>query len=152
MKRIIALSLISILCLACLSSCEIIDKFKAMYDDFYSHGTESLTMVQEFTVALAAKNYDKAMTYLHPSSNLKREDLEDMMSSISTKKGISFNKGIEFKNPSFNITPMTDGNANIIQTQYSVIFTLVVGEAELSLSSIVLQDQSGFGILTYNLV
>ena len=152
MKKILALSLIVIICLTTLSSCGFIDKIKDMYNDFYVHGTESLTLVQEFTTEFLTKDYDNAITKIHPSSTITKENLEKMRSDLIKNLNldeIDSSTTISFTKLDFDISPIGNENGDIIQTQYTVILTLELAGISVSISSIVLQDDLGFGIYTY---
>lgn len=152
MKKLLALSLMIIICLSTLSSCEFIDKIKDMYNDFYEHGTESLTLVQDFTVELLSKDYDNALTKIHPSSTINKENLEKMRADLLKNHNLDeldSSSTISFTKLDFNISPIVSENGDIIQTQYTVILTLEIAGIPVSIFSIVLQDDLGFGIYTY---
>ena len=152
MKKILALSLIVIICLTTLSSCGFIDKIKNMYNDMYEHGKESLTLVQEFTTEFLTKDYDNAITKIHPSSTITKENLEKMRSDLIKNLNldeIDSSTTISFTKLDFDISPIGNENGDIIQTQYTVILTLELAGFSVSISSIVLQDDLGFGIYTY---
>ena len=156
MKKITALILISILCLTSLSSCGLINVFKTVYDDLYTHGTESVAMVEEFTTEFLWGNYDNALTYLHPDSAITEEDLDNMVALVEGKEGIDFSAEPVLESFDFTTTPSVTINSEtsdveILRVEYGVSYSFTMGEAEIWISCVVLQDQNGFGILTYNL-
>ena len=156
MKKLAALVLISILCLACLSSCGIVNVFTSLYDNLYTHGTESITMTEEFTTEFLWGNYDNALTYLHPDSEITEEDLEGMVALVEGKEGIDFSAEPVLGAFDFNTTPSVTVNSEtsaveILRVEYSVNYSFTMGEAEIQISCVILQDSNGFGILTYNL-
>ena len=156
MKKITALVLISILCLICLSSCGIVDVFTSVYDNLYTHGMESITMTEEFTTEFLWGNYDNALTYLHPDSEITQEDLEGMVALIEGKEGINFSAEPVLGSFDFTTTPSVTLNSEnsaveILRVEYGVSYSFTMGEAEIQIFCVVLQDPNGFGILTYNL-
>ena len=156
MKKLAALVLISILCLACLSSCGIVNVFTSVYDNLYTHGTESITMTEEFTTEFLWGNYDNALTYLHPDSEITQGDLEDMVALVEGKEGIDFSAEPVLGAFDFNTTPSVTVNSEtsaveILRVEYAVSYSFTMGEAEIQISCVILQDSNGFGILTYNL-
>ena len=155
MKRILAIALVSILCLSCFSSCGLVNSFIELYENFYSHGMDSVAMVEQFTVDILAEDYDKALNYLHPDSIITKESLEKAVSSVKEKQGVDFSQEYTFEDLEFGVSPIvkadSNGEMDILKVEYSVSFSIFIGEAEVQLSCVVLQDDNGFGILMYNL-
>ena len=154
MKKILALSLMIIICLTAFSSCGFFDKYMDMYHELNAQGEKSLPLIQEFTSEFLVKNYDNALTKLHPSSTIDKEDLEQMRADVIQNHNlgdIDSSTVISFVKMEFELNPIGDDNGDIIQTQYTVMMTVEIAGVSVSISSIVFYDDLGFGISTYTI-
>ena len=154
MKKFLALSLMIIICLTAFSSCGFFDKYVDMYKDLNAQGEKSLPLIQEFTSEFLVQNYDSALTKLHPSSIINKEDLEKMRADVIQNHNlgdIDSSTTISFVKMNFELNPIGDDEGNIIQTQYTVMMTVEIAGVSVSISSIVFFDDLGFGISTYTI-
>lgn len=151
MKRIIAIALLLIVCITCLSSCGIID----YYEESYTLMQEADAISKVFTSALAEGNFEKAMACVHPESELTIESLEELMTSIFEEHGIKFPQSARIKQLSMkpfkmaNDTVYHEDTLTIIELPMS--YKVVIGGIKFTMEARFLNNENGFGILTYTL-
>lgn len=154
MKKFLALSLMVIICLTTISSCGFFDKYKDMYYELKAQGEKAIPMLQEFTSEFLVGDYDGALTKLHPNSTIDKENLEKMRADFIQNHNldeIDSSTAISFTKMDFELNPIGDDNGDIVQTQYTFAITMEVAGVSVSISSIVLFDDLGFGIYTYTI-
>lgn len=151
MKKIIAIILISVLCLTVFSSCQ----FSGVYDEVCSRGMEAYAMAMLFTTAIAENNYEKAMDNVHPDSDISVIMLENIIDSISKEHDITFPQKVKVDALSFKFIVDTE-NIEFDQNNATLeIFTIklkfAIDGAKLKMEAVFLQNENGFGIYTYSL-
>ena len=151
MKRIIAIVLLLVVCIVCFSSCNNIHR----YNEIYTLIQEADAISKVFTSALAEGNFEKAMMCVHPESELTIESLEKLMTSIFEEHGIKFPQSARIKQLSMkpfkmaNDTVYHEDTLTIIELPMS--YKVVIGGIEFKMEARFLNNENGFGILTYSL-
>ena len=151
MKRIIAIALLLIVCITCLSSCGTIDR----YEEYYTLMQEADAMSKVFTNALTEGNFEKAMACVHPESEITIESLEKLMTSTFEEHGIKFPQSARIKQLSLdsfktaNDIVYCEDTLTIIELPMS--YKVVIGGIKFTMEARFLNNESGFGILTYTL-
>ena len=149
MKRLVAIILILITCLFALTSC-------GKYKGVYSMAHEIDFTMKSFTSALFECDYEKAMTNVHPDSDLTVEDLQVLVNSASESRGVTLpQQWVRYKIFGFWMTInesedlVFEGNT-LKYAKISAKYTIVVDGVKFKIRADILYNENGFGILTYN--
>ena len=135
MKKIISLTLVLILCLATLCSCEIFDPIV--------HAEE---YTRAFLACLENDDYIGAVKYLHPRSEIPRIGLQDAIAQMEDELGIDFSDKIEFE----SLASLESQTGYMAVGGYTfvtyLVFRVTIDEKDAVLEVVYLENELGNGI------
>lgn len=140
MKRIL-LVMFCILAVT-LSGCSIPGKFTDEFD-------YAMAFAEDFCVALANDDIEKAKEYLYPTySTPKKEDLNQYIEKIEEFNEIDFSEGITITNRTTNGWTMGGVYPG---TTYYFVLEMLVGKVEVKLFFKVTKIESEYGIFSFGI-
>ena len=141
MKRLVIFALIFTFCLTSLSSCTLVQDTQ-----------EAEALLKDFVSAIANKDFEKAMTYIHPASGITQTDLEEAITEFESNFNIDLSKGVEFQE---RTQLRTHSSSNVYpkqtQTQIFLGYNALIDGKTFDLEAVVCKNEGGFGILSFSL-
>lgn len=135
MKRIVSLTLVLIICLATLCSCEIFDPLV--------HAEE---YTRAFFLCLEKDDYIGAVQYLHPRAEIPRIGLQDAIAQMEDELAIEFSNKMEF----ISLAGVENQTGYMSVGGYTNVtyltFVITIGEKDAFLEVIYLENELGNGI------
>lgn len=141
MKRIIIFTLILTMCLTFLSSCNPIEDAK-----------NADALLKDFVKALGDKDFEKAASCIHPDANVTEADLEDMVNKFESDFNLVLSSDVEYTEltqlyTNFSATAIPKSKT----TTYTIGYKVLIGDRIFDLDSIVVDDLTGKGIMSFEL-
>ena len=135
MKKIVSLALVIIICLFSFTSCLAFDVARRCEES-----------TRAFFSCIENDDYTKAVTYLHPASNIPRIELKSAITDFESDLGIDFSDEVIFDSlyeMSTTVYPYTEhGRADVCV----LTFVVFVGETEAFMDVGYIEDDRGAGI------
>ncbi len=110
------------------------------------NASEAKVFIGEFLDAVEAEDYQKAETYLHPDVT---QDLEEYLSTVESNKNIDFQAGIEIEKYTGFSSSLYHSKVN--GARYETTFKASVGDATVTFTVEVVQNDNGYGIYNINI-
>lgn len=102
---------------------------------------EAKVLVKDFLAAIAAEDYEKAETLLHPELDI---DLKDSFGRIENAKNIDFQQGVTIERyTGFNYTYYS---TSIGGSSYEMTMQAKVGNTSVQIEVTVVKNDNGYGI------
>lgn len=139
MKKILAMVLSLTLCL---SGCTI-------FQQLLEEADKAVVVAEEFCFALANDDMDNAKSFLHPNWETKKGSFEKYLLDFESKNGIDFSDGVAIKSRFDKAATAYDSNYD--GSIFKIGISIFVGNKELKLYFIIVDNTSGYGIYDFGL-
>lgn len=143
-KRIIkiALALLLIFSVICLSSCEAIQK--------WAEGDEkAANCLDEFCAALSAGDYDTAYSKTHPDAFKTKDDLISMITDIENEYNVDFSLGVSLRE--YYDLGMLFYDSECGGSAHMLAYTSRIGKIEANIYATVVDSKTGYGIYEFEI-
>ena len=107
-------------------------------------------LAKDFSAAVSADDFETAASLMHPSADIKAEDISKAVTDIESVFGIDFSDGVEFISTAgvfsrFNFNIFGGG----LTKQLNVDYKITISGTELTLSTIVIENSAGIGLTRF---
>ncbi len=110
------------------------------------NGDEAKAHINEFLAAVAAEDYDKAESLLHPE---RPKDLKAFFSTIEKEEHIDFQSGIEIEK--YTGFSSTYYDSRVDGSRYELTMRTRVGTDEVTFTIEIVSNEIGYGIYSINI-
>lgn len=107
-------------------------------------GDEAKAYINDFFTAIAAEDYDKAESLLHPE---RPADLKTFLLDVENKENVDFQKGIEVEKYTGFSSSLYD--STVAGSRYELTMRTKVGDKTVIFTIEIVKNETGYGI--YNL-
>lgn len=140
MKKMISLTLVLLMLIACMTSCELLNSMIGEIEE----STESALKVTEMLTALSEKRMDDAKRLMHPNASYDDAALEQLAEIMKERNVVSMIvMGVNVRNE-----VGTNGNVSTEELSYKT--TLSDGTI-IYVSSVYVSDNSGVGFTSFRI-